>query len=201
MSSPRRRIETDVMKLLMSDYEVELVNDNMQEFYICFVGPDDTPFAGGEWRLHVELPDQYPYKSPSIGFANKIFHPNIDELSGSVCLDVINQTWSPMFDLLNIVESFMPQLLRYPNPTDPLNGEAAALMMRDSSAYETKVKEYVVRYASKKRSGSKGVDSKKDSSCSDDEEDNNISCDEDDEISSLSSFGSNSEVDIGEMSA
>jgi hypothetical protein len=30
MSSPRRRIETDVMKLLMSDYEVTLVNDNMQ---------------------------------------------------------------------------------------------------------------------------------------------------------------------------
>ncbi|KAA8565584.1 hypothetical protein EYC84_009436 [Monilinia fructicola] len=28
MSSPRRRIETDVMKL-MSDYEVTLVNDNM----------------------------------------------------------------------------------------------------------------------------------------------------------------------------
>ncbi|KAJ2558433.1 Ubiquitin-conjugating enzyme E2 4, partial [Coemansia sp. RSA 1933] len=161
-----------------------------------------APFAGGEWRLHVELPDQYPYKSPSIGFANKIFHPNIDELSGSVCLDVINQTWSPMFDLLNIVESFMPQLLRYPNPTDPLNGEAAALMMRDTAAYESKVKEYVVRYASKKRSESKGADSKKDSSsCSDDEEDNSISCDEDDEISSLSSFGSNDdEMDIGEMS-
>ncbi|KAI8048549.1 ubiquitin-conjugating enzyme/RWD-like protein [Syncephalis plumigaleata] len=148
MSSPRRRIETDVMKLLMSNYEVTLVNDNMQEFYVRFHGPSDTPFSDGVWKIHVELPDQYPYKSPSIGFMNKIFHPNIDELSGSVCLDVINQTWSPMFDMINIFEVFLPQLLRYPNPTDPLNGEAAALLMREPDNYNRKVKEYVQKYAS-----------------------------------------------------
>lgn len=60
--------------------------------------------------------------------------------SGSVCLDVINQTWSPMYDMINIFEVFLPQLLRYPNPTDPLNGEAAALMMREPKSYEAKVK-------------------------------------------------------------
>lgn len=60
--------------------------------------------------------------------------------SGSVCLDVINQTWSPMYDMINIFEVFLPQLLRYPNPSDPLNGEAAALMMREPKAYEAKVK-------------------------------------------------------------
>ena len=45
-----------------------------------------------------------------------------------------------MFDMINIFEVFLPQLLRYPNPTDPLNGEAAALLMREPKAYEAKVK-------------------------------------------------------------
>ena len=48
MSSPKRRIETDVMKLLMSDYEITLVNDNMQEFYVRFHGP-----AESKWTNHL----------------------------------------------------------------------------------------------------------------------------------------------------
>lgn len=160
------------MKMLMSDYEVTLVNDNMQEFYIKFKGPTETPFEGGVWKVHVELPDQYPYKSPSIGFTNRIFHPNIDELSGSVCLDVINQTWSPMYDMINIFEAFLPHLLRYPNPSDPLNGEAAALMLRDPKGYDAKVREYVQRYASKDAAEEAGAESE-----------------DDDDMSSVGSFG------------
>ena len=43
-------------------------------------------------------------------------------------------------DMINIFEVFLPQLLRYPNPNDPLNGEAAALLMRHPKEYEVKVK-------------------------------------------------------------
>ncbi|KAI3317754.1 ubiquitin-conjugating enzyme/RWD-like protein [Xylariaceae sp. AK1471] len=199
MSSPRRRIETDVMKL-MSDYEVTLCENSdpsaspyhatlsytfmlriltflsRQEFYVRFKGPTETPFENGIWKVHVELPDQYPYKSPSIGFVNRIFHPNIDELSGSVCLDVINQTWSPMFDMINIFEVFLPQLLRYPNPADPLNGEAAALLMREPKSYDFKVKEYVQKYASKDAADEAGAESE-----------------DDDDMSSVASFGDDDE--------
>lgn len=114
--------------------------------------------------MHVELPDAYPYKSPSIGFNTRIFHPNIDEASGSVCLDVINQTWSPMFDLVNIFDVFLPQLLRYPNPADPLNGEAAAMLLRDPKGYEAKVREYIKKYNSSTPNTNHtiGIDEKKD---------------------------------------
>ncbi|KAK7836566.1 ubiquitin-conjugating enzyme e2 5 [Quercus suber] len=49
--------------------------------------------------------------------------------------------------LVNVFEVFLPQLLLYPNPSDPLNGEAAALMMRDRTAYEQRVKEFCEKYA------------------------------------------------------
>ncbi|BAT76116.1 Ubiquitin-conjugating enzyme [Vigna angularis] len=149
MSSPSKRREMDVMKLMMSDYAVETINDGLSEFNVEFHGPKESLYEGGVWKIRVELPDAYPYKSPSIGFVNKIFHPNVDELSGSVCLDVINQSWSPMFDLLNVFEVFLPQLLLYPNASDPLNGDAASLMMKDKKLYDQKVKEYCERYAKK----------------------------------------------------
>ncbi|GAA5968503.1 hypothetical protein JCM8115_004197 [Rhodotorula mucilaginosa] len=185
MSSPKRRMETDLHKLLMSDYEVTLVDGKMNEFYVSFKGPQETPFEHGVWKIHVELPEGYPYKSPSIGFTNKIFHPNIDELSGSVCLDVINQTWSPMFDMVNIFEVFLPQLLRYPNAADPLNGEAAALLMRDPKAYDAKVKEYVQKYANSGASADSDGDNSDDDDSDEDDDNMNYSAGEEDETAGM----------------
>ncbi len=65
-----------------------------------------------------------------------------------------------MFDLINIFDTFLPQLLLYPNPTDPLNGEAARLLMKDPDRYNDKVKDYVKKYANEEISlKKKGVSS------------------------------------------
>lgn len=127
------------------------------DFYVTFPGPKGTSYEGGRYKVHVELPDQYPYASPSIGFVNRIFHPNVDERSGSVCLDVINQTWTPLYSLVNIFEVFLPQLLTYPNPADPLNSEAASLLLRDKDAYAATVSDYVKKYALEEAAGAAGA--------------------------------------------
>ena len=98
----------DKKKVLLAGFEIEeSETENPNEFFITnFLGPKDSLYEGGKWKLHIVLPENYPYKSPSIGFANKIYHPNIDEKSGTICLDVINQTWSPSFELKIFLKNF-----------------------------------------------------------------------------------------------
>ena len=42
MTSPSKRRELDITKLLLSDHDVELVDDNISEFYITFHGPKES---------------------------------------------------------------------------------------------------------------------------------------------------------------
>jgi ubiquitin-conjugating enzyme E2 H len=154
MSSPEKRRDMDIMKLAMHDFKVEICEDDDYDIVVDFHGPKNTLYEGGLWKIKIILPMEYPFKSPSIGFENKIFHPNIDETSGSVCLDVLNQTWTPMYDLVNIFELFLPQLLTYPNPSDPLNPRAASLMNQDFSLYKETVRNFVQTYANENNNNS-----------------------------------------------
>jgi ubiquitin-protein ligase len=95
------------------------------------------------------LTEQFPFKSPSVGFRTKIFHPNVDESSGSICLDSLNKAWSPAFSLENVITSQIAYLLQYPNPSDPFNREAAMMMHTDKERFKAHVKQHCEKHAKK----------------------------------------------------
>ena len=67
---------TLVASSMKSKYAVSIPdNSDLSRFYVTFCGPEDSLYAGGMWLIHVQLPGEYPYKSPSIGFGSPIYHP------------------------------------------------------------------------------------------------------------------------------
>ena len=65
-----------------------------------------------------------------------MFHPNV-YANGELCLDILQNRWSPTYDVAAILTSIQ-SLLRDPNPNSPANAEAAQL-------YRENMKEYVRR--------------------------------------------------------
>jgi hypothetical protein len=60
-----------------------------------------------------------------VKFESKMFHPNIYN-DGGICLDILQNQWSPIYDVSAILTSIQ-SLLCDPNPNSPANSEAARL--------------------------------------------------------------------------
>eukprot|EP00168_Porphyra_purpurea_P017957 TRINITY_DN646_c0_g1_i12.p3 TRINITY_DN646_c0_g1~~TRINITY_DN646_c0_g1_i12.p3 ORF type:complete len:117 (-),score=18.42 TRINITY_DN646_c0_g1_i12:502-852(-) len=59
-------------------------DDNARYFSVVILGPEDSPYAGGTFRLELFLPDDYPMAPPKVRFLTRLYHPNIDRLGGFV---------------------------------------------------------------------------------------------------------------------
>lgn len=105
------------------------------------IGPSDTPFEDGTFKLKLTFNEQYPNKPPSVKFLSKMFHPNV-YASGELCLDILQNRWSPTYDVASILTSIQ-SLLNDPNISSPANVEAANLYKDHRSQYIQRVKETV----------------------------------------------------------
>jgi ubiquitin-conjugating enzyme E2 H len=143
----KRRALRDVKDLQDNGFKVTGENGEEQFDLKCFVttmrGPESSPYEKCVWRVRFTIPDGFPFLSPSVGIIGRILHPNIDEESGSICLDVLSpKAWSPSFTIRHIVETQLPYLLSYPNPSDPLNRDAAHLLVSNPEAFKKKASEH-----------------------------------------------------------
>lgn len=58
VSMSNKRRDKDVMKIMVSGYQVELPDESkMNEIIVNFPGPQDSPYKDGVWRVRVQLPD------------------------------------------------------------------------------------------------------------------------------------------------
>lgn len=102
-------------------------------------GPYETPWEGGVFRLRLTFPAQYPEKPPSVRFLSKMFHPNVYP-DGELCLDIIQDKWSPVYTVSTILTSIQ-SLLSDPNTSSPANPEASKLFSSDLRSYRKRVRE------------------------------------------------------------
>ena len=117
----------------------------------------------GTFKLSLEFTEEYPNKAPTVKFVTRMFHPNIyadvrrarahitrEKISsfslslsqGSICLDILQNQWSPIYDISAILTSIQ-SLLCDPNPASPANSEAARLYQENRREYTIRVKEIV----------------------------------------------------------
>lgn len=68
------------------------------------IGPADTPFEDGTFRLVMHFEEQYPNKPPGVKFISQMFHPNVYG-TGELCLDILQNRWSPTYDVAAVLTS------------------------------------------------------------------------------------------------
>ncbi|XP_075474044.1 ubiquitin-conjugating enzyme E2 2-like isoform X1 [Primulina tabacum] len=134
-------------------------DNNIMLWNAVIFGPDDTPWDGvmlfllvqmiinfingdhSTFKLTLQFTEDYPNKAPTVRFVSRMFHPNI-YADGSICLDILQNQWSPIYDVAAILTSIQ-SLLCDPNPNSPANSEAARLFSENKREYNRKVREIV----------------------------------------------------------
>lgn len=143
MSAAKLRLQND-----LNEYNeekivtVEIVfpdPKNIMEMDVKVTPMNDSLYHGGKYVFSLSFPMDYPMKPPKLFLKHKIFHPNMD-LEGHVCLPLVRDDWKPVTTLYQIICGLI-FLFASPNPKDPLNPDAGALMNDNYEEFKKVVKE------------------------------------------------------------
>ena len=102
-----------------------------------------------ESEFKMRMKANFAHNGPDDGFwkimSDSIVPGNIDD-KGSVCMSVLKDNWLPSITVENLI-GYLKDLLREPNPNDPLMPEIAKLFIENNAKYIEKAREYTKKYA------------------------------------------------------
>lgn len=102
---------------------------------ILLAGPTSTPYEAGVFKLHLTIPTTYPTEPPKAYFRTKIFHPNVDDNTGAVCVETLKRDWDPNLSLKDVLIT-INCLLVQPNASSALNADAGMLLEQGEGGWE-----------------------------------------------------------------
>jgi len=134
------RMQKDVAELDTGNHiRVVFPNpDDLLRFNVDLT-PDTGMYQGAKIVFEVEIPKAYPHAAPKVHCVTKVYHPNID-LQGHVCLNILRDDWKPILNV-NAVLYGLQYLFLEPNPDDPLNKDAAKVMIEAPDRFRRNVEQ------------------------------------------------------------
>jgi ubiquitin-conjugating enzyme E2 C len=85
-------------------------SDNMFSWIATIHGPEGTPYEGLKYKLSMKFSTNYPYTAPTVVFMTTCFHPNVDLQGGHICLDILKDKWSAVYNVQTILLSIQSLL-------------------------------------------------------------------------------------------
>ncbi|XP_010425986.1 PREDICTED: ubiquitin-conjugating enzyme E2 8-like [Camelina sativa] len=138
------------LKTLNKDHSINvteiIVDDNIFHWEATLIGPVNTPYEGGVFKMSIHFTCDYPNNPPKVCFDTKICHPNISD-EGAIYLRVLKSTyWQPMPIILlfkRLVEKLIePEV----DEEDQINKNLANLYKSDRARFEAMAREMTNQY-------------------------------------------------------
>mmetsp|Transcript_24330 Transcript_24330/g.17123 ORF Transcript_24330/g.17123 Transcript_24330/m.17123 type:complete len:92 (+) Transcript_24330:150-425(+) len=85
------------------------------------LGPVGTPYYGGVFRCKLVVDGNFPSTPPKGYFMTKIYHPNVAQPSGDICVNTLKKDWDPSKWSLRHIFEVIRCLLIVPFPESSLN--------------------------------------------------------------------------------
>lgn len=125
------RLIKDVRQILknpLTENGIYYIHDDadMMKGYALIIGPEDTPYFGGNYFFELDYPSDYPHSPPKVTYwtnGNNIrFNPNL-YTSGKVCVSILNtwtgEQWSSCQNISSVLLTLCTLLCKEPLLNEP----------------------------------------------------------------------------------